>query len=566
MVELDIGKPTKFIADKESIYAYFPYDEKVLAVMREQPRAYYHKESKEWEIPYIHLGTLIDGLKQRNIDYQFSNDAERVVTQKPRLPKEFKYKTIPYRYQRLGVKRGYETDRFILGDDQGLGKTKQVIDLAVAKKHSHGYKHVLIICGVGGNKWNWLKEVEIHSNETATVLGSRIKRNGRFADDETKRRVKALEDGIKEYFIITNIETLRNVEVVEILHDMCKNGDIGLIAVDEVHKVRNANSQQGKGLLALQADSMIAMSGTTIMKNPIDGYVALKWLGYEQRSFYKFKEYYVNEGFNGIIGYKHMEEYQRLLQSVMLRRLKTDELDLPPKLPPITEFVEMGAKQWKLYNAVLNQLQSEIDKIILSPFPIAKLSRLRQVTGSPSVLTDEPVTSAKEERLVELVDEIVEGDDEKIIVFSNFKQTLGPLLLNEKLAKHKPLVITGETPQAERIDIIDKFQSDPKHKVIMGTIGALGTGWTLTAASVVIFMDEPWDDATKVQAEDRAYRIGTTKPLKRITIVAQGTYDEDISEMVEMKGTMAEILLDQTTEKYPHMRTMVYSLLGLKEK
>ena len=58
----------------------------------------------------------------------------------------------------------------------GLGKTKQVIDIAVIKKEQFQYQHCLIICGVNGLKWNWLSEIGIHSDEDAVILGSRNKK------------------------------------------------------------------------------------------------------------------------------------------------------------------------------------------------------------------------------------------------------------------------------------------------------------------------------------------------------------------------------------------------------
>ena len=86
--------------------------------------------------------------------------------------------------------------------------------------------------------------------------------------------------------------------------------------------------------------------------------------------------------------------------------------------------------------------------------------------------------------------------------------------------------------------------NDPKCKCIIGTIGAMGTGLTLTAASTVIFLDSPWNRANKEQAEDRAHRIGTKSTVNIITIVCKDTIDERIEELVYKKGLMADALVD----------------------
>ena len=86
--------------------------------------------------------------------------------------------------------------------------------------------------------------------------------------------------------------------------------------------------------------------------------------------------------------------------------------------------------------------------------------------------------------------------------------------------------------------------TDPRCKAIVGTIGAMGTGLTLTAASTVIFLDSPWNRANKEQAEDRAHRIGTTSNVNIITIVCKDTIDERIEELINKKGAMADALVD----------------------
>ena len=85
--------------------------------------------------------------------------------------------------------------------------------------------------------------------------------------------------------------------------------------------------------------------------------------------------------------------------------------------------------------------------------------------------------------------------------------------------------------------------TSPGCKVLCGTIGAMGVGLTLTAANTVIFLDEPWNRATKDQCEDRIHRIGTKSSPNVITIMCKDTIDERINNIVYKKGKMSDIIV-----------------------
>lgn len=310
-----------------------------------------------------------------------------------------------------------------------------------------------------------------------------------------------------------------------------------------VHNCKNPTSQQGKALLALKCKKRIALSGTFLMNSPIDLFVPLKWTGYISSSFYEFKKHYcVLGGFNGtdIIGYKNLEELQQLMSVAMLRRLKSEVLDLPPKVRT-TEYVEMTTKQAKIYDEVKTALRKDIDKIKLSHNPISELIRLRQATAWTGILSSTVAESSKMDRLIELVDELHQKG-EKCIVFSNWSAVTQ--IVKEKLSKYNPAYITGEVDETTRAVEKDRFQNDKNCEVIIGTIGALGTGFTLTAAQTIIFMDSPWNRALKDQAEDRAHRIGTKGTVNIITLVTKDTVDEAIEDIVYNKGKMSDLLID----------------------
>ena len=424
------------------------------------------------------------------------------------------------------------------------GKTKTIIDIACAKKEYFKFKHCLIVCGVNGLKWNWRNEIAVHSNETSHIIGQKIK-NNKVTIGSNKDKLEDLKHLPDDYFIITNVESLRDEEIVAELVNLCKSGEISMIACDEIHKVSNPSSQQGKGLLKLKSKIMVAMTGTPLMNTPLDLYTIFKWLGYESHSFYSFKQYYCEMGgFGGyqIVGWRHLDELQEQLNSIMLRRLKEDVLDLPEKLF-VDEYVEMGAKQQKIYNEVTAEIQPNIDKIKTSNNPLAELIRLRQATGYTGVLSSTVKESAKIDRLEEIVDETI-ANGKKIVIYSNW--TFMTDAIQERLcSKYRLLVITGNVNDKTRQEYIDTFQTNDDYKIILGTVGALGTGVTITKATVVCFVDQPWTYAYYSQAVDRCHRIGQTSNVTIYNLLTKNTIDERIWSIVKKKCTMSKAIVDQ---------------------
>lgn len=547
MININIANSKKCNGDY-SMFITFDYDQKIVDVIREFPSRAWDKEKKEWEVPFTKLGEFVTKLS----DYDFDITGEFVTLEKPKAvtPHGFKFKTTPFQHQVDGFNYGLQYDRWLLGDEQGLGKTKQVIDIAVAKKLQKGYKHCLIICGVNGLKWNWLNEIHTHSDENGWILGQRYK-NRKLVIGSNADKLYDLThlDAISDYFLITNVESMRDEAIVAQIAKYAKSKEIGIVAIDEVHKCKNPSSQQGKGILKVQPECRIAMTGTPLMNNPLDLYIILRWLGYEKHAFYAFKKHYcVFGGYGGyeIMGYRNLDELREQLDSIMLRRLKKDVLDLPEKTH-INEYVEMTPKQEIIYKEVTAQIRANIDQIKMANNPLAELIRMRQATGYTGILSSTIKESAKLDRMEELVEEAVENG-KKVVIFSNWTQMTDAIChrLNKWQAGrgYYHAIITGETPDDNRPLIVDKFQNDDDCKVIVGTIGAMGTGLTLTAGTVEIFMDEPWNRANKEQAEDRCHRVGTTENITIYTLLCKGTIDERINELVEKKGAMADALVD----------------------
>ena len=546
MINFRIAKSIKCNGDC-SIFITFNYNSEIVTTIKElcQER-FYNKDKREWEVPYRYVDELYTNLKILDVVNVIEEFVPNVKTH-IELPPTFQYKTEPYKHQKIGVDYGLQLDRWLLGDEQGLGKTKQVIDIAVARKQLYGYKHCLIVCGVNSLKWNWRNEVYTHSNEEAHILGQRYQKNGKLVVKGSKEKIEdldlLLENDLNSYFIITNVESLRNDEIVSRIVNLTAQNSIQMIAVDEIHKTKDAQSQQAKGLLKIHADCEIAMTGTPLMNTPLDLYIIFKWLGYEKHSFYQFRNHHcVMGGFGGyeIIGYKNLDELEDRLKDIMLRRRKEEVLDLPEKTY-VDEYVDMTPKQKLIYDEVTAAIKMNIDQISIAPNPLAELIRMRQATGYTGILSSTVQESAKLDRMEEIVDDAI-SNGRKVVIFSNWTQMTD--VIYERVSKYGVTAVTGQTSDFNRQSAVNRFQEDDTCRIIIGTTGAMGTGLTLTAGTVEIFLDHPWNRALYDQAVDRCHRIGQNNNITIYNLMCKNTIDERIWALVNEKGELSDTIVD----------------------
>lgn len=558
MIRIHIGEPDKLsnnILVKKSAFVSFDYNPDIVNYIKQMGTRVYNPDNHTWEMPINNIIGLCNKFENEEIKIEGIYEDLHKQEFEIDIPKDFEFKTKPFNHQIDGVRFGLNKKKFLLCDDQGLGKTKQIIDFVGCLEKTDNINKVLIVCGVNSLKYNWQSEIGIHSDEKGWVLGTRFRKTtGASYEGSTKDKLYDLNNLPDCRYIITNIETLRagaekiskskyHFPVAEKLQELCKNGTISVIAFDECHKSKDPTSLQSRGMINVQAKYMVAMSGTPLMNNPLDLYFPIHWLGYENHSFYQFKQHYCRLGGWGgsqVVGYKNLEEIRAMMDNIMLRRLKTEVLDLPEKIRKI-EYVDMTSKQAQIYKEVYMGVMNELQKIKFSNNPLSMMIRLRQATGWTGILSQTVQESAKMERMIELIEEIT-ASGQKAIVFSNWESMTK--VAREKLKSYNPAYITGATKADERMREVDRFQNDNKCKVIIGTIGAMGTGLTLTAAQNVIFLDSPWNMALKAQAEDRAHRIGTQGTVNVITLVCKNTIDERIEELVEKKGQIADVLVD----------------------
>lgn len=536
-------RPTEKLSGLTSLFVSFDYDERIVSLIKLNVDIYnYNKKTKEWEIPINKLAYLIDNLSILNdiklTIYKLLKPTENLVSLR-----ENNYKLKPYKHQEEAIKFGLTHDKWLLLDDMGLGKTASIIHIAEELKYQGKIKHCLIICGIATLRGNWKKEIKLHSDESFIVIGEKINKNGSLNYTTIKDRIDQMINIIDEFFIIVNVETLRADDFVEAINNGIN--DVDMIVVDEVHKCANKQSQQGSNLLKLKAKYKIAATGTLLTNAPVNAYLPLKWLDIDKSNLTNYKRQYCEfGGFGGheIIRYKNLDILKEEIEANSLRRKKEAVLKDLPEKTIIREIVTLSDEHRKFYHDVKSVVKSECNKINLNTTNLlALVTRLRQATACPQILTTNNIKSSKLERCVELADNLI-SRGEKVVIFSTFKESVK--YLSELLKEYNPLICTGDSKQQEIDEAVDIFQKDPAKKLIIATHQKMGTGVTLNAASYMIFIDTPFTAAQFSQACDRIYRIGTKRPVFIYNLICENTVDERVAQIVDKKQAMSDYIID----------------------
>lgn len=546
MIYIEEKQPEK-VPGLTSLFITFDFKKEIVDILKTCTPCNYSEKTNIWEIPLTRLSKFINqAYKYDNIDLKLieeNSNKTDVYTEKDLGV----YKTVPYPYQKEGILYGLNHKGWLLLDQPGLGKTLQMICLAQELKEKEGVEHCLIICGINTLKSNWEKEISKHSDLSCRVLGKRINKKGNITYASVAERIKELSSPIDEFFVILNIETLRSNDVIKKLRSGKNKFD--MMVVDEIHAAKTPTSQQGRNLLKLtNAKFKIGLTGTPILNSPFDAYMPLKWTGNDSSTYGNFKAQYCVYGgpFNNeIIGYKNLDMLSEQIESCSLRRTK-DLLNLPEKTV-IDEVLDMAPDHQLLYSNICEGIVDQVDKVKLSVTNLlAMVTRLRQATACPAILTTENITATKIDRCVELCDEIISNHN-KVVVFSVFKDPLNELY--KRLSNYKPLLCTGDVADDIISQNIDKFQESNENSVILCTTSKMGTGITLTAASYAIFIDTPWTQGVTQQCEDRIHRIGSGSPVFIYRLWCNNSIDMRVKKILENKEAIGDYIVDNVRDQ-----------------
>lgn len=427
----------------------------------------------------------------------------------------------PYKHQEEGIKFLLSKKKGILADDMGLGKTMMSIIAALET----GVDKVLVVCPANA-KINWKREIsQFIPEDEVSILKSGHWDPKRFT--------------IINYDILTKFHTIvdgrKKYEEGSIRRELVNHG-FDLIIMDEAHMVKNPKSQRTKVInqVSENIERRWLLTGTPIANRPMDYFNLLylcdcpltaNWQFYAFRycDAKKFRKKGKNGRMNQIWvtdGASNLEELHNRTKKYVLRRMKDDHLDLPPKIvtPYYLELDDM-----KSYNKVFDEYlewAKSVGKSLGAGRHMVELIVLRKF-----------ISMKKVEHSIKIAENAME-QGKKIIIFTNFTDSFNALMSHfGKLAVGH----NGKMNDKQKQLSVDAFQNNDKVKVFVGNLISAGTAITLTEAEVVIMNDLDFVPSNHEQAEDRAWRIGVQKLVNVYYPIYENTIDVMMYEMLEKK-------------------------------
>jgi SNF2 family DNA or RNA helicase len=413
----------------------------------------------------------------------------------------------PLPHQKEAIEKLLENDKFILADDMGLGKTTSTV---IASLES-GAKKILVICPAS-LKINWQREIQNYTDRTISICEGK-----KFEDSD---------------FVIVNYDILKNFhDIKENKNSIILNSKFDLVVIDEAHYISNPQAQRTKIIMDITKNikKLWLLTGTPMTSRPMNYYNILKlidspvsqnWMAYAIRYCGGYQFRVGNKKIWNVTGASNLEELRDRTSNQILRRLKTDVLDLPDKImTPV--YLQLKSR---LYEELMGQYydwyttRQEESKSLSIQF--SKLTKVRQI------IAEEKISST-----IEIAENIIE-QGKKVIIFSNFTEPL------KKIYEHfgkSAVYLDGTTSKPARQKAVDDFQENEKIKVFCGNIKAAGVGLTLTAAEACIMNDLSFVPSDHSQAEDRAYRYGQKNNVSIFYPIFENTIEGAIYDILTSK-------------------------------
>jgi SWI/SNF-related matrix-associated actin-dependent regulator 1 of chromatin subfamily A len=431
-------------------------------------------------------------------------------------------------------------ERAALFDEQGLGKSKQLIDAVAAEIAHGGLAGALIICP-NGLKTNWAAEIESFCSLPYAVFGA-----GRSAR-------RSAFGSLRAAFYVINYEAV-DAELPS-LRALLRFKPMALV-LDESHRIKTPGARVTKAVLQLraQAKRRYIMTGTPVANRPEDLWSQFLFLDDGSSlgaTFEEFKTRYCAAGG----GYKAVSDLRDRVSSLSMRRLKEGTVDLPPKQVHRV-FVDMEPRQAAMYGELRNELALWVSAMdgtqVLKQAEaiLARLVRLAQLASNPALLDAAYGEDAcKLVALDALLETYLKSPQQKVIVWTSFTDNVAAL--KRRYRDHSPVTLYGAMSTPERDDAVRRFRHDPAVRIMIANPAAAREGLTLTEANVAIYVDRTFNLVDYLQSQDRIHRISQTRPCEIILLIANASVDAFVDFSLEQKHRLAKYAQTDSDEIAP---------------
>jgi SWI/SNF-related matrix-associated actin-dependent regulator 1 of chromatin subfamily A len=492
-----------------------PYHAEIITAIKSLCNRKYEPNTKSWIIPIEEVQNLIPKLEKiKEIDFsqlfQYNNIIPEVQELKIIIPDNMT--KIPFEHQIVAANFLLNKKKAILADEMGGGKTFSAI---LAANNIQGKK--LIVCPAS-LKLNWQKEINFIPEQITEVI------NGKG-------------------WIDCNGWTIVNYDILCKHIDKILESNFSVVIFDEIHYCK-AVSNSGKASskraemflrIAEKVENIYLLTGTPITNHTKDIFNLLKAVKHPlAKKFFAFGQRYCNAYNNGygwdFNGSSNTEELHEKIKHFMMRRLKSEMLDLPEK---IRTFIPVQIKLTE-YNKKIKEYMNNRKSMSNQGEHLVYLNAMRHILAKEKVCYT-----------IDIAKNLLE-QGQKIVILTNYNFVVEKLI--EEFG-NIAVKLTGDCNQEQRQKAVEDFQNGNK-KVFIGNLIAAGVGITLTASQNIIVNDYDWVPANHAQGEDRIHRIGQEKIANIQYIYASQTFDENITQLLEKKLNNISQIVDGKEDSF----------------
>ena len=474
------------------------------------------------------------------------------------MKEKFEYATEPLPHQATYFEEHRETLYHATLWEQGLGKTKAILDQATWL-YCKGLIDGLVVIAPSGVHRNWT------SDEVVKHVHPRVKWKACCYQTKTgktqraQREMQCLLDHKGFAILVMSYDSLMTETGRDVMKKFLTKRHC-FYASDESARIKNPDAKRTKRVLASSAYAPYRriMSGTPVANGPFDIYSQMKFLNPDfwkpafptfaafKNTFGLFRSQELSNGrrFPMLVQYRQLPYLYSLIKDVSSRLLKKDVLNLPDKIYT-KRYFELSAKQQRLYDEIEDTGVFEFgkeDKLVLHDASSALVAQLRKYQVCCGYLPTDPENTR--ESLTAIDDnnprldclfDTLEDFPGKCLIWCHFTEDVDLIMARAAKEKRTAVRYDGEVSEADRYINLNRFRNSDDCDLFVAKQSVAGEGLTIVEAKTSIYYSNSWFMDKRLQSEDRNHRIGQDVSPTYVDLLSDTELERKIVKALQTK-------------------------------